>query len=360
MSVDMLVKKSLLKKTPIIVLILVVINAIYFSKIYWLPYYNYYFTRYDYSCSAEREDFIVGTEPHEHSSPPPFVTNILKKAFPKRKIIFDNNRKPHLIIRSEHIDPEEGSSKEYQKWNAPYITISAERWSIKKNRYRRNGPPIAELVSATPKYERQIYFPFLTWCGLAPKRVYTNNKRPKFLAYIASNCVKKRDHMFALIKSRNNAAEALGMCSNPQHRRLESGNSWLNLDKVYAKYKFGLAMENRQTPGYITEKILNVFRGGAIPVYWGDSETVAKFFNPKAFIDIGKFDDFEQAADYIIEVSKNPKKMRKMRRAPIFKNKAIPDFFKINQKQTKQTKAAAEFIKKEYFKFLDHNSSRPL
>lgn len=344
--------KNLLNKVLFITLIIGV-NIVYFTKIYWIPYYNYYFTKYDYSYPAKGEDFIVGVEP-QGCPLSPFVTNILKLSFPNHNIVFNDNIKPHLIVRSEHINTSQVLSEQYQKWNVPYITISGERWSIKKKRYRRNGPPIAELVSATPKYERQLYFPFIMWSGLAPERIFTNSNRPKFLAYIASNCVKERDKMFALIKNKNNDAEALGMCSNPQHKRL--AGSWGSLDEVFAQYNFGLAMENRQRPGYITEKILNVFRGGAIPIYWGDSETVAKYFNPNAFIDIGKFANFEQAVDYIIEVSKDPAKMAKMQSEPIFKNNIVPDFFKINEIQTKQIIDAANFIRKEYFKFVIHGT----
>ena len=156
--------------------------------------------------------------------------------------------------------------------------------------------------------------------------------------------------MFALIKSKNNAAEALGLCSNPKHKRLEGG--WNNLANIFSQYNFGLAMENRQIPGYMTEKILNVFRGGAIPIYWGDSKTVDKYFNPKAFIDIGKFATFEEAVDYIIDLSKDQKRVAKMQREPIFKSETIPEFFRINEIPTKETIAAAAFIREAYTRYI--------
>ena len=39
-------------------------------------------------------------------------------------------------------------------------------------------------------------------------------------------------------------------------------------------------------PGYITDKIFNVLRGGAIPIYWGDTPTVERLVNPSAFINV--------------------------------------------------------------------------
>ena len=36
---------------------------------------------------------------------------------------------------------------------------------------------------------------------------------------------------------------------------------------------------------YITEKIINAFRAGSIPIYYG-SKRIDKYFNPKRFIQI--------------------------------------------------------------------------
>ena len=36
-------------------------------------------------------------------------------------------------------------------------------------------------------------------------------------------------------------------------------------------------------PGYVTEKIVNAFLAGSIPIYWG-SRAVLEIFNPESFI----------------------------------------------------------------------------
>ena len=48
-------------------------------------------------------------------------------------------------------------------------------------------------------------------------------------------------------------------------------------------YRFSLAFENAQTTGYCTEKILDAFASGGVPVYWGDP-AVTRIYNPEAFI----------------------------------------------------------------------------
>jgi hypothetical protein len=322
------------------------------AKPYIEPYYNAHFTAYGYQYPDPGQDFVLGIEPYD-TPIPKFILNIVKLAFPDRKVVISNDRQPHLILRSEHIKPKLSNSPEYQRWNAPYISFSQEHWTIAKRRYRKNAPPLAEFVSSKPRKKRELYFPFVAWCGLRPERVYSDNKvRTKFLAYIASNCIKKRDKLFLLIKNQNDNAEALGRCSNPNKTTCPGG--WGELNQIYAHYDFGFAMENHQVPGYITEKILAVFRGGAIPIYWGDSETVKHYFNPKAYIDVGEFDSLEKAADYIVKLSQDKQAINRMHQEPIFKDNQVPTIFRIDtDPHHPLLQEAAQFIRAEYNKLLE-------
>ena len=38
----------------------------------------------------------------------------------------------------------------------------------------------------------------------------------------------------------------------------------------YSPYRFALVFENKDWPGYVTEKIVSAFLAGAIPIYWGN------------------------------------------------------------------------------------------
>ena len=56
-----------------------------------------------------------------------------------------------------------------------------------------------------------------------------------------------------------------------------------NLINFYKKTRFTVTMENSREDYYITEKIINGFRAGNIPIYWG-SPYITKYFNPKRFL----------------------------------------------------------------------------
>lgn len=56
-----------------------------------------------------------------------------------------------------------------------------------------------------------------------------------------------------------------------------------NLIDFYKKTKFVVTMENSRKDYYITEKLINGFRSGVIPIYWG-SPYITKYFNSKRFL----------------------------------------------------------------------------
>ena len=39
--------------------------------------------------------------------------------------------------------------------------------------------------------------------------------------------------------------------------------------QAIAEFRFNLAFENSQSPGYVTEKVYDGLSAGTIPVYWG-------------------------------------------------------------------------------------------
>jgi hypothetical protein len=55
------------------------------------------------------------------------------------------------------------------------------------------------------------------------------------------------------------------------------------MSEFYQRGKFAITMENGDRPHYITEKIVNGFRSGVIPVYWGTSK-IGEYFNPRRFL----------------------------------------------------------------------------
>mmetsp|Transcript_16301 Transcript_16301/g.32353 ORF Transcript_16301/g.32353 Transcript_16301/m.32353 type:complete len:261 (-) Transcript_16301:19-801(-) len=81
------------------------------------------------------------------------------------------------------------------------------------------------------------------------------------------------------------------------------------------EFRFVLMMENANSPGYISEKILDAFMAGSIPIYYGTTE-VFDIFNKKAFIyyDVGNPSDALNRIQYL---ENNPEEYRRMLEEPI-------------------------------------------
>jgi len=57
----------------------------------------------------------------------------------------------------------------------------------------------------------------------------------------------------------------------------------------YKQYRLVCAFENTLLDDYITEKIVNPFRAGTIPLYLG-SDAISQYFNPQRFVEVNKDD----------------------------------------------------------------------
>lgn len=71
---------------------------------------------------------------------------------------------------------------------------------------------------------------------------------------------------------------------------------------TYQNYKFAITFENCDNAvGYISEKILDAFMAGIVPVYWG-APNVEQHIPPECFVDMRQFDSFEDMHKYIKSV----------------------------------------------------------
>lgn len=97
-----------------------------------------------------------------------------------------------------------------------------------------------------------------------------------------------------------------------EYKRVDSGGKYINNigEPVKSKYefqkqyKFSIAFENSSTDGYVTEKILQAFAAGTIPIYWGNP-SVGKDFNERSFINCHNYSTFEDVIERVIEIDNN-------------------------------------------------------
>jgi hypothetical protein len=73
---------------------------------------------------------------------------------------------------------------------------------------------------------------------------------------------------------------------------------------VLGECRFALAIENAVYPGYVTEKILDAFRAGTVPVYLGAPD-ITDFVPAECFIDFRHFASPELLWDHLARMPEN-------------------------------------------------------
>ena len=170
--------------------------------------------------------------------------------------------------------------------------------------------------------DRYIRFPYYLYHGyekeylsLKERPVYTMDDvkaKEGFCSFVVSNCFAqdKRAELFHKIS---------------EYKEVASGGRYLNniggavKDKLAftRKYKFAIACENACYRGYTTEKIVDAFAAGAVPIYFGDPDAV-KDFNPKAFIHCADYKDFDAVLEKVKELDQDDEKyLAMLNEAPV-------------------------------------------
>jgi hypothetical protein len=90
------------------------------------------------------------------------------------------------------------------------------------------------------------------------------------------------------------------------------------------KFKFTIAFENSSTSGYTTEKILDAFIAGTVPIYWGDPD-VCQDFNPQSFINVHSFSSLDAAVDEVLRIDSDDAAYQAMVREPVFRHR-LPSY----------------------------------
>lgn len=217
--------------------------------------------------------------------------------------------------------------------------------------YESDG--IYALTTSAP-VDNYMYIPYALFSGhIYKERKYGPDNRPYLVMYCNSNCVTEREHLYNLFVETNEVCHAGGRCCGnyPNTTRKCVKNGWGDeeLIDLYKDYKFVFAMENKRVDSYVTEKIVNAFYSGAIPIYWGSSN-VKELFNSKAFIDVSDFESFEKCVEYVVHMSEETR--IKMSQEPIYTNNDTIQL--MNDKVENKTRD--EYVRK--LKQLIHDSRK--
>ena len=136
---------------------------------------------------------------------------------------------------------------------------------------------------------------------LTPNRFPPIPTREKFCSYIATNPRANRQAFVDQLSSQYKRVDCGGKHLNNIGGAIPPGTNASGKIEHGKQYKFAIAFENTQYPGYVTEKICDVYKSGCIPIYWGTPDII-KDFNPSTFINANDFPDLDALIDHIRRV----------------------------------------------------------
>lgn len=139
-------------------------------------------------------------------------------------------------------------------------------------------------------------------------------KKTKFCNFLYSNAnaVTGRDRFMELL-SQYKKVDSGGRYRN------NIGESVTNKIKWQSDYKFTIAFENSITPGYVTEKLIDAYAAGTVPIYMGDPY-ILEDINPDSLIFCKSQEDFDEVLETVKRIDQDDELYKKMIQTPMLRN----------------------------------------
>lgn len=136
--------------------------------------------------------------------------------------------------------------------------------------------------------------------------------RPQFCSFVVSNDYAQRRNRFFEELNAHRPVASGGRYQNNVGGPVEDKHAFL------LQSRFNIAYENSATEYYCTEKIVDAFAAGCVPVYWGDPRVLDEF-NPDAFLWAEDYPDNASLIAAMDEIDADPQRYLSYCRAPILR-----------------------------------------
>ena len=188
-----------------------------------------------------------------------------------------------------------------KNWKGKVLVVNAENVAEKPIRM----PETLFRIGMFPESDRSVYVLYMAiflisftsrieWNQLFYHSLKPQSTRDHFCIYMVKHPVDFREVAVDEISSSIKPVDQWGECGGkngtllnnvvgtPRYNELHPA-SWMDNARVFRQYRFCMVMENSVARGYITEKMINAFLGGCIPIYYG-TEEIFDIFNRNAFV----------------------------------------------------------------------------
>ena len=252
-----------------------------------------------------------------------FITDILRKyGNIENLIVVGPHENPDVLLYSifgnEHIN--------YP--NVRRVFFSGEPFGIRKEAdFNFTFDRTSDVNIRFPLWKVYVNDYLFEECDRRKNGIITVPKKEYFCSFIANDDVKAKNRRTIVEKlSKYKKVHCGGNLLNNIGYNVPRGVNCSGKIEHNNKYKFAIAFENEDYPGYVTEKICDIYKSNCIPIYWGTTEVVNDF-NPSTFINARNFANFDELVEYIIKVDNDDELYASFFKEPFFRNKWMYDYY---------------------------------
>jgi GR25 family glycosyltransferase involved in LPS biosynthesis len=203
-----------------------------------------------------------------------FITDILKKYGNLNELIVVNpNENPDILFYSIFGD-------EHMKYNnVRRVFYSGEPFGIRNEAdYNLTFDRNDDKNTRYPLWLSYLNDYLLEECQRRKNGIVNIPKRENFCSFIAAGEVKTTHRRTIVQKlSQYKKVHCGGKYLNNIGYTIPRGVNCSGKIEHNNKYKFAIAFENEDYPGYVTEKICDIYKSNCVPIYWGADEVVDDF-----------------------------------------------------------------------------------
>jgi len=213
------------------------------------------------------------------------------------------------------------------------VHFSGESHYLQPDSYDINLIPYEKTIGNIVPFLYGFYHVLLNKMNLRDfciRRKY-NIPKNKFCLFAVSNPDGQERNNFFMELSKYKRIDSCGKHLNNMGRNCPSNHNSSEYIDFISKYKFMICFENESHINYFTEKMINAYKGGTIPIYWG-CKNVGDFINMDAILYLKPNyteNDVQKLIQQIAYLDNNEEAYKRKYEQPLFKGGKIPDEFNI-------------------------------
>jgi hypothetical protein len=212
---------------------------------------------------------------------------------------------------------------EHKKFNCTKIFYTGE--NVRPNFEECNYAFSFDFID-NPKHYR---LPLYAWWISPSDLVKPNN-------FDARKIVPEKTKFCNFIYGNPNAIKRIAFMQKlSKYKKIDSGGTLLNnigtiiTEKIKLSfikdYKFTIAFENCEYPGYTTEKLVQPMLVNSLPIYCGNP-LIDRDFNTKSFLNYSDFKSEDELIERIIELDQNEELYMEYLNQPYYYNNQVNEF----------------------------------